>query len=285
MKKSIKRVIAHVMIMLLSFNGVIASVYAEEDVELQNIQIGVKSSAWDGVSTERVFENGDYRITFTLSSYWDTGYSATIKIDNLSESEIQNWRLGFTFDYEITDIWNAEILSIVENDYVIKNVGWNQDIASGGSVEFGLTSNQAFQGFPESYELIQNSVAAQEDDYEVAYHVDGDWGTGFYGSITITNNSTVNQEEWVLEFDYDREITEIWNGVIESHEGRHYIIRNAEYNSVLEAGECISIGIKGCSGTVADEPSNYMFYAHGEPADNDVSDGDISGSDISGGGR
>ncbi len=182
----------------------------------------------------------------------------------------------------IDNIWNAEIASSRDNEYVVKNVGWNQDIAVGGSVAFGFSGNQAFCGFPERYEMIQSSAPVQETDYGIEYIVDGDWGSGFYGSINVTNTADSNLEEWILEFDFDREITEIWNGVIEAHEGNHYVVRNAEYNSIVVPDEVVSIGIKGSGGSSEDAPYNYSLYGYGEVGQGDVSEGDVPGGSTDG---
>ena len=179
-------------------------------------------NAWDQITTENFFEGENYKVTFTLTSYWDAGYNANITLENTGDITIQNWYLGFDNNNSITNIWNAEIYSNEENEYIIKNVGWNQDIAVGNRIEFGISGDQAFRGFPENYELIGTSTEASKDDYVIQYHVDGDWGTGFYGSISVTNNTGIPFEDWVLEFDFDREITDVWNGVIEEHEGNHY---------------------------------------------------------------
>lgn len=219
-------------------------------------------STWDQVTTENVFEGENYKVTFTLTSNWDAGYNANVKLENTGDSTIQNWYLRFDYNNSITNIWNAEVSSNEGNEYVIKNVGWNQDIAAGSSIEFGLSGDHSFKGFPENYELIGTSTEVTEDDYTIQYIVDGDWGTGFYGSISVTNNTDTALEDWVLEFDFDREITEIWNGVIEEHEGNHYVVRNAEYNSTIAPGENVSIGIKGCEGESGDEPRNYSLYSY-----------------------
>ena len=70
---------------------------------------------------------------------WDTGYNATITITNTSDNVIENWCLTFPLNETISNIWNATISKEEENFYVIKNAGWNQDIAVGGSVSFGIT--------------------------------------------------------------------------------------------------------------------------------------------------
>lgn len=229
---------------------------------------GNDGSTWDQVTTENVFEGENYKVTFTLTSNWDAGYNANVKLENTGDSTIQNWYLGFDYNNSITNIWNAEVSSNEGDEYVVKNVGWNQDIAAGNSIEFGLSGDHAFKGFPENYELLGTSTEVAEDDYTIQYMVDGDWGTGFYGSISVTNNTDTDLEDWVLEFDFDREITEIWNGVIEKHEGNHYVVRNAEYNSIIAPGENVSIGIKGCEGKWGDEPINFVLYSYSKAGNN-----------------
>ena len=222
---------------------------------------GNDGSTWDQVTTENVFEGENYKVTFTLTSNWEAGYNANVELENTGDSTIQNWYLGFDYNNSITNIWNADVSSNEGNEYVVKNVGWNQDIAAGNSIEFGLSGDHSFKGFPENYELLGTSMEVAENDYAIQYIVDGDWGTGFYGSISVTNNTDTALEDWVLEFDFDREITEIWNGVIEEQEGNHYVVRNAGYNSSIAPSESVAIGIKGCEGDSGNEPRNFNLYS------------------------
>lgn len=153
------------------------------------------SSTWDQVTTENVFEGENYKVIFTLTSNWDSGYNAKVKLENTGYSTIQNWYLEFDYNNSKTNIWNAEISSNEGNEYVIKNVGWNQDIVAGNSIEFGLSDDHAFKGFPENYELIGTSKEVAENDYTIQYKLDSDWGTGFTGSISITNNTDTALED------------------------------------------------------------------------------------------
>ncbi len=223
---------------------------------------GNDNNTWDQVTTENIFVGNNYRVTFTLTSNWDTGYNANVKLENTGDSTIQNWYLGFDYNNSITNIWNAEISSNEDVEYVIKNVGWNQDIDSGNYIEFGISGDHSFKGFPENYVLIGTSTEVTEGDYAIQYIVDSDWGTGFHGFISVTNNTNITLEDWVLEFNFDREITEIWNGIIEEHEENHYVVRNAQYNSTIAPGESISIGIKGCDGELGDEPFEFRLYSY-----------------------
>src|SRR5262249_17284081 len=53
----------------------------------------------------------------------------------------------------------------------------------------------------------------------VGFQVQNDWGSGFVAGMTITNNQATDIVGWTLEFDFDRDITNIWNAVIVSHVG------------------------------------------------------------------
>ena len=298
MKKIWTKAVAYVLVVTMCLGAVNVPVYAQESVvaevstKVENTSEAVIEEAtvsssdvesttedvvsteendggvWDQVTTENVFESKNYKVTFTLTSNWDAGYNANVKLENTGDSTIQNWYLGFDYNNSITNIWNAEVSSNEGNKYVIKNVGWNQDIVAGNSIEFGLSGDHAFKGFPENYELIGTGTEVKEEDYAIQYVVDGDWGTGFYGSISVTNNTDIALEDWILEFDFDREIIEIWDGVIEEHEGNHYVVRNAEYNSSIDPGENVSIGIKGCDGMSGDKPSGYILYSYGNDDEN-----------------
>lgn len=224
---------------------------------------GAEEGAGEQVPTESVFEGGNFRVTFTLTSYWEEGYNANIRLENTGDSSLQNWYLGFHHGNPITGIWNAEIHATEGDAYVIKNAGWNRDIAVGNSIEFGISCDHAFRGFPEGYELLGASAEVTEGDYVMQYHVDGDWGTGFYGSVSVTNHSGTAIEDWVLEFDFDREVTNIWNGVIEERQGNHYVIRNAGYNGNIAPGESVSIGMQGVGGEPGDEPRGYVLRSSG----------------------
>ena len=52
----------------------------------------------------------------------------------------------------------------------------------------------------------------------------GDWGSGFGGQITITNNGSTAINNWAMMFNWDRSISAIWNGSVVSHNGSQYVI-------------------------------------------------------------
>lgn len=217
---------------------------------------------WDGESTESVYEADGYEVIFKLDSYWDGGYNASVKVKNTSDNTIEDWHLAVDTECEIGNIWNATVYKEEETGYIVKNAGWNQDIVAGSSVEFGFSGSGDFTGFPTSYELKGESRQTQEDGYTVEYVLDSDWGNGFSGRITITNNTEKTLEDWSLEFDFNRSITNIWNGSIEMENDNHYIISNAGYNANIAAGQSISFGFNGEAGDKEDSPSNVKLYSY-----------------------
>ena len=145
---------------------------------------------------------------------------------------------------------------------MVKNANWNADIPVGGCVEFGISVNETFAGFPKEYKLLGESTQVQQEAYSVEYILDNDWETGFTARILLSNHTEEVLEDWTLEFDFDREITSIWNGVIEAHEGNHYVIKNAGHNANVVSGSAISFGFNGEGGTAENVPENCELSSY-----------------------
>ena len=154
---------------------------------------------------------------------------------------------------------------------VIKNDVWNQDILPESSVELGFSGTGEFKGFPSKYHILGEKCLADPEDYYVEYTLSSDWGSGFNSSITVSNVSDKDIEDWVLEFDFERDITNIWNGTIPSCEEGHYVIKNSGYNSIIYANHNIQFGFSGCNGSADIVPTDYKLYYYDlsrEKADN-----------------
>ncbi len=245
--------------------------------ENETEEISETEEVWDGTTFENIYETEDYRVTFSVTGHWNGGYNANVRLENIGNATIENWVLGLSFQGDITNIWNGVISEHEDAEYVIKNAGWNQDIEAGKNIEFGISGSGDFPGFPNNYLLLGEIGNIPTDDYTIEYRLNSDWGIGFTGEISITNNTDAPIEDWILEFDFDRTITSIWNGVIEPHEDSHYNIKNAGYNAILTAGQTIAIGFTGTDGTAADKPANYDLHSYGQKkklSENEDSDGD-----------
>lgn len=237
-------------------------------------------NGWDGVSTVNNYTGENFNVVFSLANYWEGGYNANVKVENTGSSVIENWYLSFALDNRFSSIWNAEVVSNENGQYVVKNANWNADIPVGGCVEFGISVNETFAGFPKEYKLLGESKRVQEEAYSVEYIMDNDWGTGFTARMLLTNHTETVLEDWTLEFDFDREITNIWNGVIEEHEGNHYVLKNAGHNANVVSGSAISFGFNGEGGTAEDVPENCELSSYTQGSvDTEIDFEDVTDTD------
>lgn len=89
------------------------------------------------------------RVGYAVTNSWSSGLQASVSLT--PDQALNGWTLEFEADYDITQIWNAQIVSHVGNHYVIRNLDWNAAVPAGGSVSFGFI---AFPGAaPEGYVL------------------------------------------------------------------------------------------------------------------------------------
>ncbi|MFM2313849.1 MAG: hypothetical protein RLZZ04_3125 [Cyanobacteriota bacterium] len=91
---------------------------------------------------------------------------------------------------------------------------------------------------------------------DVNFSLIKDWGSGFQGEISITNNSDRNIDSWNLEFDFPNQINNIWDGAIEENQQGNYVISHTTWNREIAAGKTITFGFTG-DGSVTTNPQNY----------------------------
>lgn len=94
----------------------------------------------------------------------------------------------------------------------------------------------------------------------IAYASVNDWGSGTQAAINVTNDEATRFRDWTLEFDYPRQIQSLWNATIVSHQGNHYVLAAAAYNTTIEPGQTASIGYVAGSGASGDRPTNFVFH-------------------------
>ena len=89
LKKWIKKVL--VVIVLLS-------VFVGQTNITSFAQIGSKdnakerqiNNAWDGITRENSYEGNGFKITYKLQNFWNGGYNAIVKIENIGDKVIYN---------------------------------------------------------------------------------------------------------------------------------------------------------------------------------------------------
>lgn len=79
----------------------------------------------------------------TVASEWDTGYNVNFTVTNNSEKAVDNWKVIFTSNDSISNIWCAQVLSHLDDSYEIGNADWNGTIEPGKSVTFGFIMDKS----------------------------------------------------------------------------------------------------------------------------------------------
>ncbi len=262
--KKFRKILAVLLVSMICINTMDVSAFAKEMYSLDAVSEveTSKQNDWDGITNKSVYEGDGYNVTFSLAEVWENGYNAVVKIENVSDKDIENWSLAFLYSGDISGIWNGVISENQEGRYIIKNATWNQDIEANSYVEFGISGQKSFVGFPTSYEMVSTPSSLNEENYSVEYKLNSDWDNGFTGSISITNNTDSTLEDWVLEFDFKRNITDVWGGVIESRYDDRYVVKNAGYNANIGAGQTVSFGFIGDDNANSEAPSNYNLSTY-----------------------
>lgn len=206
----------------------------------------------------------EFDTRFKVIKQWDNQFEAEITIINNSDKVIENWNVTCSFKHEITQVWNAFIIGNKDGKYQFKNAEWNADIEPGASISFSFIANwdNAKINKPTDFELSSEQIKISGDNYNAEFIVSSDWGDGFTGSIKITNNTDKTINDWVLSFDFDHVIDNIWDGQLVEHTENHYIIKNSGYNGRLTKGQSIEIGVQGKPGSVQNGPYNYELFSY-----------------------
>jgi len=77
-----------------------------------------------------------------VTGTWFPGFGGEITVKNTTGIAITNgWTLEFDSNFDITSIWNAEIVSRVGTKYTVKSLSWNGSLAAGSTVKFGFNGS------------------------------------------------------------------------------------------------------------------------------------------------
>ncbi|MCG8668410.1 MAG: cellulose binding domain-containing protein [Pseudomonadales bacterium] len=75
-----------------------------------------------------------------ITSQWDSGYGAEIKITNQSLSALENWQLRCESSLDITSLWNADYQAS-NGTLSLTPVSWNSTLSASQSLTIGFGAN------------------------------------------------------------------------------------------------------------------------------------------------
>ncbi|MDT5014654.1 MAG: hypothetical protein QOD39_814 [Mycobacterium sp.] len=105
--------------------------------------------------------------------------------------------------------------------------------------------------------ITNDDVQPPPSGASVVYSKTDDWGQGFTGNVNLTaGQSALNG--WTVEFDSPAQVTNVWNGVIASHTGNHYVVRNEAWNGQVAAGQTTSFGFQATPGGTSATATNFV---------------------------
>lgn len=185
-----------------------------------------------------------YSVEYNVTNEWEGNQTVEITVSNTGDESILNWALKYDAEGEISNLWNANIYEQTESDYVIKNVGWNYEIAPKQSVVYGYTLSGENISVPETFEIYSKRVDVTEG-YDVKCNYTQTWDTGVQGELVITNTSDTPIEAWTLSFDTNFTISNLWNGRILENTDTSYVVSSQMWTNPIQANGSTTIGFVG----------------------------------------
>jgi hypothetical protein len=130
-----------------------------------------------------------------------------------------------------------------------------------------LTAWSATATTPDFGALVKADLAAHVNTgtgVSFAFADTDDWGTGFVGQVTITNNGSTAINGWKLGFDFTGTIdptpdTGIWDATVVSHSGTHYLVQNVSWDATINPGQSVSFGFVATWGSPHANPTNFAL--------------------------
>jgi GH18 family chitinase len=226
----------------------------------------------------------DYKVT----ADWVSGFGADFIVTNNGTGAVQDWTVEFDYPYAINSIWNAEIVSHEGLRYTLKPATWSATLRPGASASIG------WNGSPGNATVAPSNILFSMDStpetpsptpspptpepsttptpsptpepeppsvgaISVEYATTADWGSGFGGQITITNQSQEAISNWTLEFTTRATIDSIWNVTVHSRSGDVITVKPASWQANIPPGGSASFGFNGSPGGLAAAQSFRLF--------------------------
>ena len=192
-----------------------------------------------------VYSYEDYEITYVHKTIDAHADNISITITNKSNAAIENWTLQSDVMGAVSELYNA---TVIDADGVkqFKNANYNQDILPGESVEFGFhLQYEAEKVYPSYFEILTSQNEIKDSKITIEHVTTNEWNGGYVAEIRLTNNGETTIEDWVLIFQTENRISNLWSGSLETVGDKYYVIKNPSYNQNLEPGETIVIGYQG----------------------------------------
>lgn len=96
------------------------------------------------------------------------------------------------------------------------------------------------------------------DDFTYEYKIVSDWGSGWQGELTVTNNSGNTLNGWTLTCNYNSTIASLWGAELVSQTGTKVVMQNPSWDTTLAPGASVTINFVA-NGTDKSAPTGYSI--------------------------
>ncbi len=172
---------------------------------------------------------------------------------------MSGWIVTFTSDFEVTQVWNAQLIGHVGDRYAVKNIPnfWNAVIKPGAAITFGFNTRMGSEDSTDLHDVRLNGTTVPGfgtgnpnppptpvTSGTVTQSIRAQWTDGTTNDITIRNTGTTAINGWTVTFDAPFQITDVWNAQLVSHVGTTYTIRNIPgfWNARIAPGTAVDFG-------------------------------------------
>ena len=100
------------------------------------------SSSAKSSSSSSISNNGKAECVYQIQSQWSNGFTAAIRVKNVSTQPISGWGVNWKYSdsSKVTNTWNANLSG--GNPYTATNLNWNSTIQPGQTIEFGFQGSK-----------------------------------------------------------------------------------------------------------------------------------------------
>ena len=113
---------------------------------------------------------------FSATNTWNGGFQGNVTVTN-DGSAVTAWQIEVDMPYQITNVWNATIISQSANSYIIGNASWDGSAWQGASTTFGFTANGALNATSIQIHGVTAAAAAAGSWLRIDQQFDG-WDFG-----------------------------------------------------------------------------------------------------------
>ena len=169
-----KKILSTLLVLTLTMISVPNNLFAQEKIQESQFMVTLEdtqATTPGAIEIKPTKYIGDgYEVEFKVVQKYEGAFQGEWILTNTSDKPLENWSLSFNFEHDITNMWNAQIVTHQANGYIIKNAVYNQDIAPGSSVNIGFQANWTQEiKFPERYDLLIAKQKVGDKDYTIDF--------------------------------------------------------------------------------------------------------------------